>query len=380
MAFPGINITVENGNLLRAMTILDGVPGWLTTVSTPELIGVVKEIYSLTDAEKQGYTETAEPFAYRQLKEYYNELGGNQRLILMGVAETATMADMLTVSNTNGAIKLLGLYPEVSLLAVSRKPAASYNAGTALIDTDVQAAVTAGKTLCQNRQSKNLPLRVFVEGRVADETKANTFTPNTSENGYVAVVLGGTAPDKSAAVSLALARAVKYPAHVKLGSGQNGALSVLQLYLGTKKIEERSDMETLHDAGFLTFHSRPGTAGYYFGRDNMCTADDFRILAHGRITDKAQRIAAAAYAPYVEHFVRLNPDGSINENDASYLEKVAEQAIRAAMGTQISDVKVVIDPAQNIVNNSTLRIEIKVLPLGYLTWISVALGLTTQTA
>lgn len=379
MGFPGVSISVENGNLLKSITVLDGVPALVTTVATAGLIGAPKKIYSLADAVSKGFTSTAEAFAYNQIKEYYNELGGNQALYIMGVAETVTMADALTYTNASGVMKLLNLYPDVNLVAVSRKPAAAYAAGAAFLDSDVAAAVTASKTLCSSRQAKNLPLRVFVEGRVANEAVENTYTPNAQTNGYAAVVLGGTSANGSGAVSLALARAVKYAAHVKLGNGQNGKLSVDQLYVGTKKIEERLDMDALHDAGFLTFHSRPGVAGYFFGRDNMCSDDDFNILVHGRIIDKAQRLVAIAYVPYLENSVRMNSDGTINENDASYLEKVAEQAINSAMGSQISDVEVSVDETTNIIETETLPVTIKILPLGYLTWITVTLGLTTST-
>ena len=159
---------------------------------------------------------------------------------------------------------------------------------------------------------------------------------------------------------------------------QNGALSLTQVYIGHQKMEEREDMETLHDAGFLTFQVRPGSAGYYFGVDNMCSVDDFRILAHGRVIDKAQRIAAQAYQPFVEDSLRVERNGTINQSDASYMELVLDSAIRSAMSEQISDLKVVIDTAQDIVNTSTLEVGCSILPLGYMTWINVTIGLTNK--
>lgn len=41
----------------------------------------------------------------------------------------------------------------------------------------------------------------------------------------------------SAAVSVLLARATQYGAHVKVGNGQNGALTVQQVYIGTYKFD-----------------------------------------------------------------------------------------------------------------------------------------------
>lgn len=379
MSFPGVSIEVENGNLQSAVAVLDGVPALVATANTAGLIGTVAAVYSLQDAISKGFTLAAEPFIYGLLKVYYDELGGSQLLYVMGVAETVTMTDVVTSTNASGLVKLLNAQTAVNLVAIARKPVAGYNAGNAFLDSDVAAAVTASKTLLAARQAKNMPVRLFIEGRVVNENTANTYSPNTATNGFASVVLGGTTANGSAAVTLALARAVKYPAHVKLGSGQNGALSVSSIYVGTKSIDLRTDMETLHDAGFLTFHKRPGIAGYFFGRDNMCSIDDFNILVHGRVIDKAQRIAAIATTPYIEDYMRINADGTINENDADYMESLVKTAIMSKMSGQISDLKVVIDTAQNIVENSTLNIQVSVLPLGYLTWINITLGLTTQT-
>ncbi len=379
MPFPGVSIEVENGNLQSAVSVLDGVPALVATANTVGLIGTVKAVYSVTDAISKGYTLAAEPFIYGLLQVYYNELGGKQLLYVMGVAETATMTDVVTSTNASGLVKLLNAQTAVNLVAVARKPVTGYSAGTAFLDSDVAAAVTASKTLCEARQAANAPIRLFIEGRVVNEDTANAYSPNTGNNGFASVVLGGTTANGSGAVTLALARAVKYPAHVKLGSGQSGILSVNSVYIGTKSIDLRTDMETLHDAGFLTFHKRPGIAGYFFGRDNMCSTDDFSILAHGRVIDKAQRIAAIATTPFIEDNIRINSDGTINENDANYLESVVKTAIQSKMSAQISDVKVVIDTTQNVVENSTLGIQLSVLPLGYLTWITITLGLTTST-
>ena len=379
MAFPGAKIKVSSGNLLREIAVLDAVPCLAATVKETSNIKVLRQVYSLQDAEQKGYTEAKEPFMWGLIKEYYEELGGKQLLYIYGTAETATMADVLNVTNADGLAKALTeSNGEINLVAVARKPASGYNAGAGFLDTDVATAVGKAKVLGQTQQAKNNPLRVFIEGRVAAEDATNTYKPSEQANGYAAVVLGSTRADGSAAVSLALARAVKYPAHVKIGSGQNGSLSAERIYIGTKPIENRLDMENLHDAGFMTFHHRIGEAGYFFGVDKMCTDEDFRILAHGRVIDKAQRIATIAFQPFVENFVTLKSNGTINDSEASYIENTIESSLLTGLKGQVSDVAVKVDAEADLVNTSTLPIEIKVLPLGYLTWITVGLGLTAS--
>lgn len=378
MAFPGVTVNVTNGNLAKEITVLDGVAALMVTMATAGLRHVVTTIHSLGEAEAAGITETAEAFAHKLIKEYYNELGGNQQLYVYGIADSMTMATALSAAEANGVIKLLReTAGKVNLVAIARNPASSYQPGSGFLDTDVAAAVTACKTVAQAQQAANTPVRFFIEGRVADATKTNAYEPKTAGNGYAAVVLGGTANNGSAAVTLALARAVKYAAHVKLGNGENGALTCEQIYIGNGEIEKRSDMETLHDAGFLTFHHRQGVSGYYFGRDNMCSTDDFRILAHGRIIDKAQRVAAEAFVPFVEGEIRMEADGSINATDAKYIEDTLYQAELGALSGQVSGVKVEVPLNQNVIETSNVNINLKVQPLGYMTWINITLGLAT---
>lgn len=378
--FPKVQINVTNGNLQQDIAVLDAVPALVATVRTAALESVVNEVYTLADAESKGYTESAEPFLHRLLDEYYTELGGRQRLYVFGIPDTMTMTQALTATNQNGVQKLLrAAQGEINLVAIAREPAVGYDPGEGFLDADVQTAVTISKTLCEAWQAENFPFRLLIEGRVADGSKTNTYKPNTANNGFAAVVLGGTdAADGSAAVSYALARATKYEAHIKLGSGENGALTVPQIYIGSDKYEDRLDAETLHDDGFLTFMHRPGAAGYYFGRDNMCENGDYRILVHGRVIDKAQRITAQAYLPFIETSIRMEADGTINASDAAYIKATLESAIRTAMSEQVSGVKVNIPLSQDIINTSTLAVSLKVLPLGYLTWITVTLGLATS--
>ena len=377
MGFPGAKITVSNGNLLREITALDAVPCLVATVKEVGNINALRPIYNL-HAEQKGYGKDKEPFMWGLIKEYYQELGGKQLLYIYGTKADKTMESVLDVTSADGLQNALRQSNgAINMVAVARSPEAAYNAGTDFLDTDVAKAVAKAKILAETQQLKNMPLRIFIEGRVANEEATNNYKPKEQANGYAAVVLGGTTKGNgSAAVSLALARAVKYPAHVKLGSGQNGALTAENIYIGSKPIEKINEMETLHDAGFLTFHHRTGVAGYFFGVDNMCSDDDFRILVHGRVIDKAQRIASIAFQPFVENFVTLKSNGSINDSEASYIENVIESSLWAGLRGQVSDIAVEVDRSVNLANTSNLPVDIKVLPLGYLTWINIRLGLT----
>ena len=376
---PKVNVEVTNGNLQRQVQVLDGVAGLVGTAATK--IGEIVTVFNYDDAVAKGYTIADEPFLNKAIQLFYQELGGNQALTILGVEDTMTLTQMVTATNANGLKKLLNASQgAITVVGLIRQPGRAYQMiADHFLDKDVEDALLASKALAQYQQSINKPVRMLIEGRTNDIT-AELFEPNTVENGYAGVVLGSNLNDGSGAIALALARAVKYPSHVKLGNGQNGALTIPQAYIGDKPLEEfyPEELDAFANAGYIIMHRRDGAAGYYFARDNMASTDDFRILVHGRIADKAQRVAVATATPLLETTVRVDTNGQVNATDAKHLENEISQQIRSQMAGQISDVDVNVPTDVDIINTSTGVIEVNVLPLGYLTWIKVTIGLTAN--
>lgn len=376
---PSVKTNVTNGNLQRQVLVTDGVAGIVGTAKTTENIGIVRTVYSLDDAIKKGYTEADEPFLYRHILEFYNELGGSQELWILGNEDTMTMESACTSTNQNGVRKLLNVSKgRVNLVGVCRNPASSYDAGTGFLDQDVKKALVTSKVLGQYQQSINRPVRILIEGRVKNQSVTPIDEPKTSENTFSGVVLGGTKNDGSASIGVALGRAVKYPAHIKLGDGMNGILSVTSAYIGTRPVDEYDPVElnNFTNAGYIHYHTREGVSGYYFSVDKMAGTDDFHILVHGRLIDKAQRISTSSSTPFLETNVRMTKDGKINDADALYLEQNIKTQLLLHMADQISDADVIIPTDQDLINTSTLEQQIKIQPLGYMTWIIINLGLT----
>jgi hypothetical protein len=373
---PGVGVNVNSNNLQREVKKIDGVAAFVLT--SPVLIGEVNTVLNLQDAEEKGYTALAAPFIHAALALFYNEIGGNQKVYVMGVEDTMTLTQMVTASNANGIKKLLLAGKDITHVFIDRQPDDAYDPGTDFLDEDVPAAVLASAGLLSYQRTINRPFRLLIAGKVVDLDEP-IYEPNTAGNTGVMVVLGNDESGNSLA-SLALARTMKFGAHVKIGDGLNGPLTIAEAFIGDKAIEAfyPEELDEFADAGFCVVHQREGAAGFYFGRDNMAGADDFRILVHGSLIDKAQRIATAANTPFLESSVRINPDGTINDADAKYLEEVTKQAILAQMSGQISDVDVIVPTDQNLIETSNLRETVKILPLGYLTWITIEMGLTSN--
>lgn len=373
---PGVGVVVSSGNLQREVRKIDNVIAFVMTSTVH--IGLIKEVFSLADAIAKGYTLAAAPQIYRALELFYNELGGSQKVYVMGVEDTMTLTQMVTSTNENGVKKLLQAKRDITHVVIDRLPAEAYDPGAGFLDADVPTAVLASKALITYQRGINRPFRLIIAGKVND-LEAELYEPNTADNTGAMVVLGNDSADTSFA-ALAAARTVKFGAHVKIGDGLNGPLTVAEAFIGEKPIEEffPVQLDEFANAGFTIVHEREGSAGYYFGRDNMAGNDDFRILVHGSLIDKAQRIASAVNTPFLESSVRVTADGKINEADAKYLEEVTKQALLAQMTGQISDVDVIVPTDQNLIETPVLTEIVKILPLGYLTWIRIELGLTSN--
>lgn len=379
MSLPKVTVVFANGNLLPDIAAIDGIAALMGTGTTAGLLGVPKVVYNLDDAIDQGFTEADEPAMYRHLKEFYGELAGNQELHIMIVADTMTLAQMLDNTNANGAKKLTtAAQGKARLLGVFRDPGGAYDGGEDFIDEDVTAAITNSKVFAAARLAETAPLRVLIEGRVQNPDAANVLIPSESTNGSAGVVLGGTLDDGSASVGLALGRAVAYGAHIKIGKVANGALSINTCFVGDKELKDVTNLATLHGNGFISFMNHPTKAGFFFGIDRMCSIDDYRLLVHGRIADKAALLAAAVYIDELEGEVDVNPDGTLPSDVVNYLEQRMVQQVNVAMDDQISGVQVIVDPNNNIINTSKTKVKVRVQPKGYNSFIDAEIGIVSQ--
>jgi len=376
---PKVSVVVANGNLERQLNIADGVPAIVGTALSVGLIGVVKTVYNYADAVAKGFTEADEPFLNKQIKEFYAELGGGKKLYILGCEDTQTWTDIVSPTSTTGVRYLVNqTQGEVTHVFVCYDPPVGYDAGEDFLAVDVVDAVLDSKTLCEDLQNKNRPIRILLAGYVANVGVA-AQTLNNRANGYVGVVIGGS-DGSGHATAVALARAVKYDVATKIGNGQNGPLTLDPMYIGSKLVTDffPEELDVLSDKGYILPTTRDGQAGFYYGVDNMCSDDDFRILVHGSVIDKAQRIAVAELTPQLETSVRLNTDGTIKDTDAKHLEETVTQDLLNGLAGQISNARTIVPTDQNIVNSSTSGVQIGIIPLGYLTWINVTIGLTSN--
>jgi hypothetical protein len=135
----------------------------------------------------------------------------------------------------------------------------------------------------------------------------------------------------------------------------------------------------LDAARFTTMRTFPGRQGYYITRGLLMapSGSDFAAWDRGRVMDVACAVTRAGELPYVNGTMRVDPKtGYIDERDAQAFEAKVNSQLRTALVStgQASATSVVVSRASNILSTSTLPVNVRVTPLGKLTFISTTIG------
>lgn len=383
---PNVKILIQNGQLGGLIAFAEGVSGIIGTgVAVSGKIGLVdpRTVFNLDDAKAIGITLVDNPAMYRQVKEFYDIPGNKgQELNVMLLADTVKLSDMVDKTNTTGVVKLLDFAQgRIRLLTAYFKAPVGYVLVTTNgIDADVYTAITKGQALASDYADNIMPFRLMLEGREFTGSSTALTDLNSLTNNRVAVVIGGTANDKSCSVGLALGAAATLPVQRKISRVKNGGLPITAAYIGTSTVEAYSGVGAIHDKGFITIRKFPTLGGYFFNSDHTAAGatDDYSKFARGRVIDKAHVLTYGVYVQEVDDDVILIAAGKLDPGGITYLERKIEDQIKLAMvaNKECSGVTAYIDPNQNVGSTDKLQVVLNLRSVGYLGNIEVKLGLT----
>lgn len=372
----GVNINIANGNLGKTFQTQDGVCGIIMTGVTGGLLNTPFRILNVADAIALGITESAEPFAFKHIKEFYAEAGDGAVLYVLLRVETVTMAQMVDYAHASSARALLDFATEsICLLGVARNPTGEASVPTNFVRADVIAAITGSTNMISNYRNKYKPFRMILEGRTDVINQAPQDLKAMTNNG-VCVVLGGTGNDGHAAVGLALGRLARIPVQRNIGRVKDGTLPITEAYIGNAKVEDFGNINTAIAKGYITIRNYVGRTGYYFSNDPTASlpTDDYTKLAYGRVIDKAYKLSYQVYLEEVNNELLINNDGRIPAEVCKALEGKIEQTIRQAMSGEISSFSAFVDPEQNVIATNEVKINEQIIPVGYSETITINLG------
>jgi hypothetical protein len=123
------------------------------------------------------------------------------------------------------------------------------------------------------------------------------------------------------------------------------------------------------------------TTGTYHNGAYTCIAStsDYATIQNQRTIDKAKRVLRDALLPYLNSPIKLNSDGTISNNDVANYQTVGGSPLeQMKRNLELSEYKVTVNPAQNILSTGTLAITVQIIPYGTATNIVVTIGYTQQ--
>jgi len=390
MSLPNVNITLANGALGGVVQTADGVMGLvLTGASNGSIVaGTPFLVTSLSNAVTQGLDSTTNPFAYKHIKEFYDEAGDGAQLYCMFVPSTMKVSAIADKANAGGAIKLLNFAAgQIKVLGIVTDDTQVYPSGTGLVQThgindDVYSAASNALANMQDLATQffnqETPFRAIIGGTSYNGTATSLLDMTQKSDNRVAILIGDTVSGNGAAVGLTLGRLSVIPVQRKISRVKTGPLTNTTAYIATTSADRYTDTAVLHDKGFISFRSFPNKSGFYFTGDATCTAttDDFDTIARGRVIDKAHILTYATYVNEVDNEVPVNSDGTLNAGYCKYLEQQIINQINLTMtaNNEVSGVDCFVDPAQNVLATNTVNVVLKITPVGYSSQINVTLG------
>lgn len=393
---PKISISFKNG-VIGAVTPLDtGCFGFVASavaVAGGFQLDTAYQIKSMKDVADLKLTDSIDNHRlYKALSEFYDEAGAGSECWIYGIAKSKKVSDWFTpvngiapvenlLNSAKGKIRGLFTINDSSVAPVI----------TAGMDADVLVASGKAQTLFENYAAlKYAPFFTVLEGFAFDGNKVNLPDLKTNNFNSVGILIGdtetrtGTTASKGSAVGVLAGRLAKYSVKVNPGKVVNGALSAQKLFINDTPVEN-FDTEALYDKGYITFTTHQSRAGYFVMDDPLACGinDDYHYLTHRRTINEAFRFSYDALLDFLLDEVPANNDGTIQAVYAKTVESAVERKIANNMGSDLSKnaddpkdtgVRCFVDPKQNIVATSNMKVIVKVRPFGTNRWVNVELG------
>lgn len=381
MALPKVIFNIAQDGLGGLVTPGTKVPGLIlsgATVVDGVTIGESYKLFSLKDATDLGIDEANNAFAYKQIADFYTEAGSGTPLWVMLVPDTTVATDVFTdntlarklVNDAAGELRVFSCLIE------------NTNVGNTL--ADIVTIAQNAQVLAEEYEVKYMPFRVVVPGIGWDGNVANLEDLTALARNKVAVFIGSDVNTGYPNMGLVIGRLASEPVQRKLSRVKSGIALSIEAYFtdGTTAESKTDSWEAIDDKGYIFYRTFAGRSGYYFTSDRTATAstDDFRTLANGFVMDKAMIIAYDVLVQELSDEVPITPNGNIHPAIIKSWQTNLETNINGLMVNEgeLSAVKAIIEPDQNVLSTGKVEVKLQLLPVGYSDYIEVNIGFTTE--
>lgn len=328
-------------------------------------LGECKQIFSTDELPALGITLADNPFAYRDIMDFYEKAGNGAELNFMLFSNTTTLKDVCDVQLNVGKKLVDFTGGRAVVLFVNIKRASGYTATIENgLDKDVNDAVTKAQALCVAYQLLNIPLIVVLPALgFTAATIAAMPMRTTLSNDYVALNSWCLAADGAVSQGMLAGWLTKFQVHQNIGRVLSGKVADSAFMPdGTPASTLTYQWDTLNNKGMLIPIKRQGKSGFYFKDDPCLTAisSDYSSISWNRVINKVQRLVAAELTNKLNADFDVNPTtGKIESSLISDWQGDAENAVKSQMVNvafpkvpEISGIRVLIAADSNVLANS----------------------------
>ncbi len=384
---PNVKINILNNQLGSVVPSEDAVMGLVLSGVANDHIALAqaKQLFALDDAVALGldeaYDTANDTDVYKQIRDYYGQAGRGKELWILLVSKETTLASILDKSNDLAKKLLNATDGRVRMLGVTRVPDDEYSPTVEDgMDDDVRAAILKAHELALEFKDAVKPLRIIIGGRGFAGSVSTLHDLRTMTQNRVGVVGWSLYETGEPAVGFVLGRFANRPVQRKISRVKDGDLGILKAYMtnGDPVEDYETGWDAMHNKGYIFVRKFPNKSGYYITDDPSCAplSDDYSSLARGRVIDKAHRIAYATFVDEIQDDIEVDESGFISPGvTKSYQQKIIRAIAAQMLPDEISGVDCIINPAQNLLQSDTVKIEkLAIRPKGYAKYIEIDLG------
>lgn len=367
-------ITKLSGGLGRRNPEQDMVSGLLFDgVATTKLaLNKIERLASLEDAEALGITADYDvngQSAYYQIQQFFR-MNPSGDLYIM--ATTATSYEQIAGKAMDMQEKANGNIRQMAII---------YSLATTFAQT--QAAVLKAQTEADLAYKDYMPFEIILEGK-GFTVDAPSLEGSDAENVSVVIAMDvekARTYKNTAAVGLALGAISKAKVSENIAwiekfnlTGEGFAKAG---FVGGEEIKTLGTLGDLNEKRFIFARTHTGLPGVYFNDSATCTTgtSDFAYVENNRTINKATRLLRTALLPKLASPVLVDIDGKLPQSVSKSFEGLCRSALEGMVANQeVSAFDVYVDPKQNILATSELKVKAEITPIGTARKIMVDLG------
>lgn len=353
------------GGLDRTLTSEDHVSGFVAAVE--ELpSGFASDntqvVFSLLEAEAAGITEDDFPEVHYHIAQYF-------AIQPQGELHVLLTEDAVTPAN----ITTLQAAAEGRIRQVAYRSDAAFTT----------ASVTALQVVADTLKADHMGLSILFSADFSSFTLATLPSLTTLDAENVSVVIGGDAARSYTSLGatlgmVSLASVSENIGYVKKFNVVKGTeFQTLQFATGELyKSLTSAQLTAVKNKGYVFLRKYVGFAGSFHSDSNTATAStsDYAFIENVRTVEKAERSIRAVLVPELGAPLKTKAGKLALETITKFELLVKSRLEQMANADEIAEFSVFIDPNQNVLSTSQLRIQVGITPMGVARQIVVGIG------